>query len=139
MARTLLRLKGRTKRVALAPGASGPHLPVFSRPPIWSLSGAGGWDDLPRLSLEAAFMAGCDNAGVQLLRTKLLAAPKGGAAVLAIGPLTDAACLLLNHPETAPHIAFVGALISQDSSQPMQLQGAKGAFPVRDFNMVSFT
>jgi len=102
------------------------------------------WAELPRLPLEAAFKASCDNAGVQLMRSELrraAVAPRGGggggrAAVLALGPLTDVACLLMNHPETAKRIAFIGALISQLADQPMMLNGTKGPKPVRDFNMV---
>ena len=145
MAQTLMRLKGRGNRqkVALAPGASGPHLPVFSRPHVWSLDGSS--FDLRPLSLKVAFRKACDNAGVQLPRSKLMAStkssggrwrPRWGAALLALGPLTDAACLLMNYPDTAPHIDFIGALISQLSGPPMQLSGAKGPLPVRDFNMV---
>lgn len=135
VAQKLLQLKGRTKQVGLAPGASGPHLPVFARPPVWSLvpdGGLGNGSGLSPMSLKSAFMAGCDNSGVQLMRTKLLRAPRGGVALLAIGPLTDAACLLLNHPETASHISFIGALISQLPDAPMKLEGKA----VRDFNMV---
>jgi len=115
----------------IAPGATGPLLPVFSEPPRYNMSqGVGNWSTLT-LDLKKAFTLSCRNWGVQQMR---LALSKGPATILALGPFTDVACLLLNYPRIAEkNVTAIIALISQPSDRPMLLNGK----PVRDFNMVN--
>jgi hypothetical protein len=58
----------------------------------------------------------------------------GPAAMLALGPFTDVACLLLNFPKNAKaNLTSITALISQSSEGAMLLNNKT----VRDFNMVN--
>lgn len=110
----------------LAPGATGPMLPVFSQPPRYNMSGNTG-----SLSLKRAFAASCPNWGVQKMREVL---SNGPAMMLALGPFTDVACLLLNFPKYArANLTSIIGLISQPSEGPMLLNNKT----VRDFNMVN--
>jgi inosine-uridine nucleoside N-ribohydrolase len=110
----------------LAPGATGPTLPVFSRPPRYNMTG-----DPGILSLKTAFAASCPNWGVQKMRGALIHGP---ATMLALGPFTDVACLLLNFPRNArANLTSIIGLISQPSEGPMLLNNKT----VRDFNMVN--
>lgn len=114
-------------KTVLAPGATGPTLPVFSRPPHYNLSG----DPMTSLSLKRAFAASCPNWGVQKMRRALIDGP---ATMLALGPFTDVACLLLRFPKIArTNLTSIIGLISQPAEGPMLLNNKT----VRDFNMVN--
>ena len=52
--------------------------------------------------------------------------------VLAIGPLTDLACLALNHPDTVGNIGRVVALVGSAPQSPMTFDGTT----MRDFNFL---
>lgn len=113
-------LKGRTD-LPLVPGAIAQAGQVLHPAPEW-------FDGTP-LSVEESFAASCKNAGVELMHSRLTesVAPL---TVLATGPLTDVACLLMNHPEVAPKIREVIVLASRVEGESLTING----LVVNDFN-----
>ncbi len=69
------------------------------------------------------------NAGVNFMDAELKKKP---AAILALGPLTDVACLLSLHPEDAQHISNVVAIMGREPGQSFAIRGISG---LTDFNM----
>ena len=87
------------------------------------------WFDGSTLHVVESFSAACGNPGVEHLRERLEAADSWRT-LLAIGPLTDVACLLLNHPEVAPKIKEVIVLASRVEGESLTVNGLL----VNDFN-----
>ncbi|MDB4948327.1 MAG: Inosine/uridine-preferring nucleoside hydrolase [Gemmatimonadetes bacterium] len=78
----------------------------------------------------AAFPAACRNEGVDSLAAELR---RGPLTVIAIGPLTDVACLVLNHPAEAARIRRVVAIMGRTPGQSFAIGGRAG---LTDFNLV---
>lgn len=75
----------------------------------------------------------CWNEGVAFLHERIEAAGAGAVTVLALGPLTDVACLVLNEPETASRIGRVVAIMGRAPEESFALGGVRG---LTDFNYV---
>ena len=116
-------LKGRPD-IPIAPGAVAPAQQTLQPASHWydsTLVQVGGAD--------GAFALSCGNPGVEMMREKILAS-KSPVTILAIGPMTDVACLLTTHPEVAPKIAEIVVLASQLEGESLIVNGKV----VNDFN-----
>lgn len=86
-------------------------------------------ENVPIAGPDGSFCAACKNSGVELMYNRLSASSEP-MTILAIGPLTDVACLLTSYPQIKPKISEIIILASQ-------IQG-KGLFindkTVNDFN-----
>lgn len=74
----------------------------------------------------------CWNEGVAFMEEAIAAEPEP-MTILAIGPLTDLACLLLNRPEAAEGIGQVVAIMGRSPEQSFAINGVTG---LTDFNFV---
>ncbi|WP_079175221.1 nucleoside hydrolase [Streptomyces malaysiense] len=72
----------------------------------------------------------CVNDGVRFMAEQLRRTR--GLTILAIGPLTDVACLSMNYPAEARHIKRVVALVGSKPTTPLELFG----HPAVDFNYI---
>ncbi|MFE3632778.1 nucleoside hydrolase [Streptomyces cellostaticus] len=72
----------------------------------------------------------CVNDGVRFMADQLRRTR--GLTILAIGPLTDVACLAMNYPAEAAHIKRIVALVGSKPTTPLELFG----HPVVDFNYI---
>jgi hypothetical protein len=123
-------LKGR-KDIPIAPGATGPAAQIFNPTATW-------FDDktVAITGREGSFRRSCTNQGVDLMRDTLMTAgaeDQAGPAVtiLAIGPLTDVACLLETAPKRAiRNIKEIIVLASRLEGESLQVNGKV----VNDFN-----
>ncbi|MBN0048425.1 nucleoside hydrolase [Streptomyces actuosus] len=101
-----------------------------SRVPV--VQGADVW--LPVLRQEetggADLTDTCVNDGVRFMADQLHRTR--GLTILAIGPLTDVACLAMNYPAEAAHIKRVVALVGSKPTTPLELFG----HPAVDFNYI---
>ena len=116
-------LKGRTD-IPIVPGAVAPA--------SQTLHPAAQWFDgstIPIEGPEGSFAAACRNAGVSFMRERLLASADP-MTILALGPLTDVACLLLTAPEVAPKIREIIAVASRVEGESLTINGKV----VNDFN-----
>lgn len=110
--------------IPLAPGALGPAAQILNPAPTWfdgTTIGIGGPD--------GSFARACMNPGVQLMQNTLAVHPR--TTILAIGPLTDIACLLLHAPGSSlQNIEEIVVLASRLENEPLLLNGKR----VNDFN-----
>lgn len=92
------------------------------------------WYDGSTVKIEGengSFAAACRNSGVDLMRDTLRDAD-GPVTVLAIGPVTDVACLLMTAPEPVlENVGEVIVLASQLEGDGTRLNG----IPINDFNI----
>ncbi len=94
------------------------------------VEGASVWlDDASSVSGDDISTDGCVNDGVLFLKEQVEQTP--GLIVLAIGPMTDIACLATQFPESVANLGGVVALIGS-SPGPLVLDGKS----LRDFNYV---
>lgn len=117
-------LKGRDD-IPIVPGATGPASQILHPTPAW-FDG----EDLQVEGPDGAFALACPNAGVALMRQLLEAAP-GRVTVLALGPLTDLACLVnTTAHETLGKIDEIIAIASRVEGESVLVNGKV----VNDFN-----
>jgi len=119
----VVELKGRDD-IPILPGAMAPAAQVLRAAPEWFDS-----REVPLAGPGGSFAAACRNAGVDFMRRRLMELDEP-AALLALGPLTDVACLLTIYPEVAPHIVEIVALVSQVEGESLTVNGKV----VNDFN-----
>lgn len=117
-------LKGR-EDIPIVPGANGPASQILRPAPTWF--------DGEIVQIEGpdgSFAASCVNAGVTLMRD-LLQSAHGKVTLLAVGPLTDVACLLNTAPQRAIRkIDEIIAIASRLEGESVQVNG----IVVNDFN-----
>jgi len=123
-------LKGR-EDIPIAPGASGPAAQI--------LNPTATWFDKTTVTItgrDGSFRRSCINEGVGLMRDTLMAADTADESspavmILAIGPLTDIACLLETAPKRAiRNIKEIIVLASRLKGESLQINGKV----VNDFN-----
>ncbi len=86
-------------------------------------------ESVPIAGTDGSFCAACLNSGVELMYNQLLASDES-MTILAIGPLTDVACLLTKYPEIKPKITEIIVLASQVEGKGLFINGKT----VNDFN-----
>lgn len=86
-------------------------------------------ETVPIQGQEGSFCAACGNLGVELMYQKL-SESEVPITILAMGPLTDVACLLLNYQEIKPKIAEIIVLASRLEGEPVTINNRT----VNDFN-----
>ena len=116
-------LKGRAD-IPIPSGAAAPAGQVLQPAPRW-FDGS----PVPIAGPKGSFAAACMNPGVELMRDRLMASPEP-LTILALGPLTDIACLFLNAPQAVANIREVVALASQVAGKPLKIND----LVVNDFN-----
>ena len=117
-------LKGRTD-IPIRPGASDPGGQTLNPAPS-SFEAS----PVPIVGPRGSFAAACRNAGVRLLERSIHRG-RGPVTILALGPLTDVACLLQTAPRsTLRKIDEIIALASQVEGESLQINGKV----VNDFN-----
>jgi inosine-uridine nucleoside N-ribohydrolase len=116
-------LKGRAD-LPIAPGAVAPAAQVLHPAPQW-FDG----QDVRMTGADGSFAAACRNSGVDLMRERLLDRQEQ-VTLVAIGPLTDVACLVTIYPETAPFLREVIVLASRIDGDSLAVNGKV----VNDFN-----
>ncbi len=116
-------LKGRTD-LPMVPGAMAPAAQIIAPMPQW-FDG----QDVLITGNDGSFAASCGNPGVDLMREKLLGR-RTPATLVAIGPLTDIACLLTLYPEVAPFLREIIVLASRMEGESLTINGKV----VNDFN-----
>lgn len=116
-------LKGRTD-LPIAPGAMAPAAQIIGPTPQW-FDG----QDVFITGSDGSFAASCRNSGVDLMREKLLDR-RVPVTLVAIGPLTDIACLLTIYPEVAPFLREIIVLASRTEGESLTINGTV----VNDFN-----
>jgi inosine-uridine nucleoside N-ribohydrolase len=116
-------LKGRDD-LPIVPGSAAPAAQVLRASPQW-FDGA----DVPLAGAAGSFAAACRNSGVDLMRQRLLDR-REPMTILAIGPLTDVACLLTIYPEVAPFVREIIVLASRIEGDSLAVNGKI----VNDFN-----
>jgi|GEM_PF-876678 len=130
VARKIVRkLKGR-KDIPVVPGAIGPAAHILNPTATW-FDGR----TVPITGASGSFAQACDNSGVALMRRKLNQANgfgrSGKVTILAIGPLTDVACLLETaSKKTLKNIAEIVILASRVKGESLTVNGKV----VNDFN-----
>ncbi|MGB5834811.1 MAG: nucleoside hydrolase [Thiohalocapsa sp.] len=125
VARQIVRRLKRRYDIPIVPGATSPASPTLHPIPTW-FDGS----DVPVLGRAGSFGAACRNLGVRKM-VKLVAASREPVTILAIGPLTDVACLLNTAPKRVlGNIKEVIALASRLEGQRVQING----LAVNDFN-----
>jgi inosine-uridine nucleoside N-ribohydrolase len=124
VARQIVRnLKGR-EDIPIEPGAMGPASQTLQPAPVWFDGSV-----VPIEGPEGSFAAACRNRGVDLMRERLLASSRP-VTILAIGPMTDVACLLNVFPDVAGRIAEIVVLASRVEGESLTINGKI----VDDFN-----
>ncbi len=87
--------------------------------------------DMPLATLNGKSLTrDCWNAGVQLMGDVLR---EGPATIIAIGPLTDVACLAMNEPELTSKITGIVTIMGRAKNESFVLNGKSG---LSDFNFV---
>lgn len=86
-------------------------------------------ESIPIAGTNGSFCAACRNSGVELMYERLSNSSER-MTILAIGPLTDVACLLSNYPQIKPKINEIIILASQLEGQGLHINGRT----VNDFN-----
>jgi len=86
-------------------------------------------ETVPIAGTDGSFCAACLNSGVELMYNRLLASSIP-MTILAIGPLTDVACLLTKFPQIKPKISEIIVLASQVKGKGLFINGKT----VNDFN-----
>lgn len=117
-------LKGRTD-IPIVPGAAAPGAQVLHPAPQW-FDG----EDVPILTADGSFAAACRNSGVDLMREQLLDR-REPTTILAIGPLTDVACLVTIYPEVVRFVREIIVLASRIEGDSLTINGRV----VNDFNL----
>ncbi|MDF1760657.1 MAG: nucleoside hydrolase [Coxiellaceae bacterium] len=110
------------KDTPIVPGAVSQYSQTLQPTPQWSA-------DKTNISVKQAFAHACKNAGVEKMKSLLQHSAKP-VTILAIGPLTDVACLLVSYPKVKPHIKRIIMLASQLKGEPLIINGKT----VNDFN-----
>lgn len=111
--------------IPVVPGAPSPVNQILHASPTW-FDGTTSRIDGSR----GSFRAGCINRGVNVMR-KLIGSSPGPVTVLALGPLTDVACLLSTAPEKViENIREIIVIASQLEGESLQING----LVVNDFN-----
>ena len=111
--------------IPVVPGASGPVNQILHASPTW-FDGTSSRIDGPLGSFRFA----CVNKGVSVMR-KLIGRNTSPVTILAVGPLTDVACLLSTAPETVlKNIKEIIVVASQQEGESVQING----LVVNDFN-----
>jgi hypothetical protein len=109
----------------LGPGATSPASQVLHPTPLW-FDG----ETVPVAGPDGSFQAACRNAGVTLMEELIDQASKP-VTLLAIGPLTDVACLLTTAPSAVTrNIEEIIALASRVEGESLTINGKI----VNDFN-----
>jgi inosine-uridine nucleoside N-ribohydrolase len=117
-------LKGR-EDIRILPGATSPASQTLHPTPTW-FDG----ETVPVEGPEGSFAAACGNQGVALMRDRLRSS-RGPVTLLAIGPLTDVACLLTTAPEwVIRKIREIIAIASRVEGESLLVNGKV----VNDFN-----
>ena len=116
-------LKDRTD-LPIAPGAIGPVAQILHPSPQW-FDG----QKVPITGGDGSFAAACRNSGVDLMRERILDR-REPVTLVAIGPLTDIACLLTIYPEVAPYLREIIVLASRIEGDSLTVNGKV----VNDFN-----
>ena len=116
-------LKGATS-IPVVPGANVQVSQTLQPTPAY-YNGA----TVPIAGTEGSFCAACGNSGVDLMYERLVES-EVPITILAIGPLTDVACLLMTHPEVKPKIEEVIVLASRIEGESVTINGVV----VNDFN-----
>jgi inosine-uridine nucleoside N-ribohydrolase len=117
-------LKGRDD-LPLVPGATSPVSQVLHPSPTW-FDG----ETVPVEGANGSFAAACSNGGV-LLMAELIDAASEPVTLLAIGPLTDVACLLTTAPRAVTrNIEEIVAIASRLEGESLTINGKV----VNDFN-----
>ena len=117
-------LKGRWRK-PIVPGASGPVSQILHATPLW-------FDGTPTqvAGPDGSFSAACWNSGVDAMH-KLLLTSRSKVTILALGPMTDVACLLNNaHSLALRKIEEIIAIASRVEGESVQING----LVVNDFN-----
>ena len=125
VAREIVRtLKGRDD-IPLVPGAIGPAGQILHPTPRWFDGEA-----IPIAGREGSFAASCVNGAVTQM-ADTLSANRGQVTILAIGPLTDVACLLHTaSPDLIARIKEIIAIASRVEGESVSINGKI----VNDFN-----
>jgi len=117
-------LKGH-RDIPIVPGATSPASPTLHPIPTW-FDG----NNAAVLGHDGSFQAACRNLGVSKM-SKLIASSRDPVTILAIGPLTDVACLLNTAPRRVlRNIEEVIALASRLEGESVRING----LTVNDFN-----
>lgn len=117
-------LKGR-EDIPIVPGATSPASQTLHPTPTWFDEGT-----VRIEGPEGSFAAACDNEGVALMRDRLRSA-RGRVTLLAIGPLTDVACLLNTSPKhVIRKIREIIAIVARLEGESLLVNGKV----VNDFN-----
>ncbi|MDF1795497.1 MAG: nucleoside hydrolase [Coxiellaceae bacterium] len=103
-------------------GAVSQYSQTLQPAPQWS-------GDKTIISVEMAFALSCKNLGVEKMQSVLQHATKP-VTILAIGPLTDVACLLVSYPKIKPQIKRIIMIASQLRGESLNINGRI----VNDFN-----
>jgi inosine-uridine nucleoside N-ribohydrolase len=125
VARQIVRNLKKRRNLPIVPGASGPVSQVLHDTPIW-FDGK----HLPSAGVDGSFAAACVNAAVLHMR-RTIQRSHGPVTILAIGPLTDVACLLqTSKPSVVQRIHEIIAIASRVEGESVQING----LVVNDFN-----
>lgn len=116
-------LKGR-RDLPVVPGAVAPAAQIIHPTPQW-FDG----QDVSITGEDGSFAAACRNSGVDFMRALLLEQQEP-VTLLAIGPLTDVACLLTVYPEVAPFLREIIVLASRIEGESLTINN----IVVNDFN-----
>ena len=125
VARRLIRGLKRRQKLAIVPGATGPVSQVLHPTPTL-FNG----ETVAIEGSQGSFAASCRNAGVEFLRERI-GASATPVTLLAIGPLTDVACLLTTAPRRVlTNIKEIVLLASRLEGESLTVNG----LVVNDFN-----
>lgn len=125
VAHQIIRRLKRRRDIPIVPGATSPASPTLHPIPTW-FDGS----DVSVLGPAGSFQAACRNLGVSKM-IKLIASSRDPVTILAIGPLTDVACLLNTAPRRVlRNIKEIIALASRLEGESLQVNG----LAVDDFN-----
>jgi len=113
------------ERIPVVPGASSPISQILHATPLW-------FDGTPTqvAGHDGSFAAACWNSGVSAMH-ELLRASRTPVTLLALGPMTDIACLVNNaRPSVLRKIREIIAIASRLEGESVQING----LVVNDFN-----
>ena len=108
----------------IAPGANAQVSQTLQPTPTYYTG-----ESVPIAGMDGSFCAACLNSGVELMYERL-STSSVPITILAIGPLTDVACLLTNYPQIKPKINEIVILASQIEGKGLFINGKT----VNDFN-----
>lgn len=121
VAKHLVRQLKQNTDIPIVQGALAPVIQLIQDHPLW-------YNHEP-ISITDAFLSTCANLGVDKME-QILSQQTEPVTILALGPLTDVACLLGVYPASKPHIKEIIIIASQLEDQQIAINGKY----VQDFN-----